>query len=144
MTEFLIEPSGSKDFGPCECCGGRSRTVWGYVHGPSGPAAAYFVQWTVGEVDRHGAHFDLVVGNWGPDADPADRRSISLQFRRTERGPGFMIIDSTDRPAASSSLAGKGLARDEVLGTPLAQEAFAIVDAIWLGDTRIAEIVGAG
>jgi hypothetical protein len=112
------------------------------VHGPSGAAAAYFVHWTLGEVDRHGAHFDLIIGKWGSDADPADRRSISLQFRRTERGPGFMIVDSTARPVASSSLVGKSLTRDDVLGTSLAQEVFELVDAVWLGDARISEIVG--
>ena len=35
-------------------------------------------------------------------------------------------------------------ARDQVIGTPLAQQAFAIVDVIWLNDPRIAEITGRG
>jgi hypothetical protein len=34
------------------------------------------------------------------------------------------------------------LAREEVIGTNLAQKAFDIVDAIWLQDDRILEIVG--
>ena len=50
MTELKIEPSGSKDFGSCDCCGGQSRTVWGYAHGPAGTVAAYFVQRTLGRV----------------------------------------------------------------------------------------------
>jgi hypothetical protein len=33
------------------------------------------------------------------------------------------------------------LARAEVIGTPLAKQAFELVDAIWLRDERIAEIV---
>jgi hypothetical protein len=115
--------------------------VWGYVHRRAGTVAADFVQWTLGEVDRHGAHFDLIIGKWGTDSDRSDRCSVSLEFRRTEKGPSFMVIDSGGRPVASSDLIGKSLARDEVIGTALAQEAFAIVDAVWLQDARIAEIV---
>jgi hypothetical protein len=53
-----------------------------------------------------------------------------------------MVIDSGGRPFASSELAGKSLAREDVVGTPLAQLAFDVVDAVWLQDERIAEIVG--
>jgi hypothetical protein len=141
MRELRIEPTGSKDVGPCECCGGRSRTVWGHAHGPAGTVAAYFVQWTLGQVDRHGAHFDLIIGTWG-DADRSDRVSVSLECRRTDNGPAFMVIDSGRRPVASSDLVGKSLAREEVVGTALAQVAFDIVDAIWLQDDRILEVVG--
>jgi hypothetical protein len=142
MSELTIEPSGSKDFGPCDCCGGQSRTVWGYAHGAVGTVAAYFVQWTLGHVDRHGAHVDVVIGEWGDGADRSARCSISLEFRRTDTGPSFMVIDSGGRPVASSGLVGKSLARADVVGTPLAQLAFDVVDAIWLQDERIADIVG--
>ena len=142
MSELRIEPSGSKDFGPCNCCGGLSRTVWGYAHGPAAAVAVYYVQWTLGQVERHGAHFDLIIGKWN-GADRSERRSVSLEFRRTDQGPSFMVIDSTTRPVASNTLVGQSLSREEVIGTPLAQIAFEIVDAIWLGDGRISEIVGA-
>ena len=39
--------------------------------------------------------------------------------------------------------ASKALRRDEVMGTALADEVFALVDEIWLQDDRIAEIVQA-
>jgi hypothetical protein len=143
MSELTIELSGSKDLGPCECCGGDSRTVWGFVHSRRGPEAAYFVQWTLGHVDQHGANFDLIVGKWGTGADRADRCAVSLEFRRTEQDPSFMVIDSASRPVATSDLVGRSLARSEVIGSPLAKTAFDIVDAIWLQDKRIAEIVGA-
>jgi hypothetical protein len=54
-----------------------------------------------------------------------------------------MVIDSASRPVATSDLVGRSLARSEVIGSPLAKTAFDIVDAIWLQDKRIAEIVGA-
>lgn len=37
---------------------------------------------------------------------------------------------------------GKNLSREDVVGTSLAHVAFDIVDAVWLQDERIAEIVG--
>jgi hypothetical protein len=55
-----------------------------------------------------------------------------------------MVVDSSHRPVAASVLVGKALARSQVIGTPLARAAFECVDAIWLHDERIAEIVGRG
>jgi len=143
MRQLSIEVSGSNDVGPCECCGAKSRTVWGFVHRGAVIQAVYFVQWTLGQVERHGANFDLIIGQWGDNTTSRDRCAVSMEFHRTSDGPSFTVIDSVDRPAASSDLVGKALARDEVVGTPLATRAFELVDAIWLQDTRIAEIVEA-
>jgi hypothetical protein len=40
----------------------------GLVYRGADPTAAYFVYWTAGDVDSHGAHFDLIVGRWGERA----------------------------------------------------------------------------
>jgi hypothetical protein len=55
MRDLSIEASGSNDLGPCECCGCKSRTVWGFVHRGDVTEAAYFVQWTLGQVERRSA-----------------------------------------------------------------------------------------
>jgi len=139
-----IEFEGSNDFGPCDCCGGGSRTVWGYLHRDTGETeAAYFVQWTLGNVEGHGANFDLIIGDWGEGTTKSDRRAVALNLRWIEREPQFMIIDAATRPVAHSDLVGGTLAREDVIGTPIAQQAFDIIDAIWLYDPRIKEIVGA-
>jgi hypothetical protein len=135
-----VETVGSKDFGPCDCCGGTSRTVWGYLRCEGEPSAAYYVQWTLGEVHLHGAHVDLIVGRWGHGTSANDRSAVSMEFRREEGRRGLMLTDAAHRPAASSSLCGKALARAEVVGTPLAETVFEMVDAIWLQDRRIAEL----
>lgn len=140
MSNLHVEQSGSMDFGPCPCCGGSSRTVGAYVYDPASETAAYFVQWTLGHVDLHGANVDLIIGKWGDDSLRSDRFGISLNFRMTDQGPAFMIIDSAERPVGSSELVGKALSRSEVIGTPLAEIAFRIVDAIWLQDIRIREV----
>ena len=54
-----------------------------------------------------------------------------------------MIIDASGRPAGRSSLVGSAVARAAVIGTPLAKFAFDIVDAVWIQDSRIGEIVDA-
>ena len=142
MIDFRIEPGESHD-SICDCCAQQSRTVSGFVDRGDDAAAAYFVQWTVGGVDSHGAHFDLIIGKWGEGATVSDRSAVALEFRRTEQGPSFMVIDASGRPAGRSSLVGSALARAAVIGTPLARVAFDIVDAVWIQESRIREIVGA-
>ncbi len=141
-ASLIVEPSGQKDFGPCECCGGTSRTVWGYVHEGRRSLASYFVQWKLGQVPRHGANFDLILGKWGEGTSHDDRVAIALRFRRTEKGPSFMVVDARERPTARGGLAGAALAADQVLGSHWEQEAYDVVDAVWLKDERIREIVG--
>ena len=141
MIPLTIETAGSSDFGPCSCCGADSRTVWGYLNRGDVVEAAYFVQWTLGQVERHGANFDLIVGKWGEGTSRTDRSAVSLEFRCTDRGPAFTVVDSVHRPFASSDLVGKVFSRDKVVGTPIARLAFELVDAIWLHDERIAELV---
>lgn len=142
MVPLTLETLASNDFGPCDCCGANSRTVSGTVLRGGEVVAAYFVQWTLGELERHGAHFDLILGKWGDRTSRRDRFVVTLECRRTETGPGLMVVDSANRPAASSELVARALSRSEVIGTPLAQLAFQVVDAIWLHDVRIAELTG--
>ncbi len=132
-----IEPDGSRDYGPCECCGNMSRTVWGFVHTPKRTLAAYYVSWTLGRLD-HGAHLDLVLGKWDEGSNAQDRFVVSLAFRMMPEGPSFMVIDAAGRPAADGAIAALALARDQVIATSTASEVFAIVDAIYLKDRRLA------
>jgi len=123
----------------CECCGKVSKTIWGDVSIPNRTLAIYYVQWTVGSAE-HFPNIDLVLGPWGANADPSEQVLISLVYDSGPDGGGFMIIDSAARPANSRELCGRALRRDEVIGTPFAQEAFQIVDAIWLHDPRVGEV----
>ncbi len=70
-------------------------------------------------VDLHGANFDLIVGTWGRGCDRV-RPSGSVAGV-----PAYAEWDSGGRPVR----------------TPVAKQAFAIVDAIGLQDERIAELV---
>lgn len=140
MSHLLeVEPEDSRDFGPCDCCGENSRTVWGFVHRGERTEASYFVHWSLGKVPEHGAHIDLIIGRWGEGAEPKDRCAVSLVFYP---GRGVSVLDAKGRKIAQSALVGQALGRDEVIGTPLAQVVFDMIDAIWLQDRRIAEVTG--
>jgi hypothetical protein len=77
----------------------------------------------------------LVVGV--KDASADDRVVVSLLHRRQPDGsPAFMVIDAADRPVAKGELARTALARVDVVGTPLAAQVFALVDAIYEQDAR--------
>ncbi|HEV8486964.1 MAG TPA: hypothetical protein VGV87_25690 [Blastocatellia bacterium] len=137
--ELTVEPDGSSDIDSCDCCGNASKSVWGFIRKRQEPVAAYFVGWAVGHPE-HGANFDLILGEWGDGTSAQDRVAVSLSYRRTADGDGFMIVDAASSTTGKSDLVGCALTRDQVVGTPLAQLSFDIVDAIWLQDLRIDEV----
>ena len=57
--------------------------------------------------------------------------------RQDENGdPSLMIVDAEGRAAADGRLASWGLRRDQVIGTVLAEQVFALTDAIYRQDRR--------
>jgi len=52
-----------------------------------------------------------------------------------------MIVDAAGRAHADSTLASAALGRNEVVDTPIATQVYEIVDAVWLGDDRMSEII---
>ena len=124
----------------CECCGHRSQVISGWLEDEQGTLAAYLAHWTEGKPD-HGANFDFIVGQWGNAASPANRKAVSVFYRRSDNG--FIIIDAESRPFATrQALFSRALKRQDVFGTELAQEIFQFLDAIWLQDSRIGDIRG--
>jgi len=137
--KLQVEPTDSKDFGPCSCCGNMSRTVWGFVHTPDATIAAYFVQWTLNQPD-HGADFDLIIGEWGEKSGLESRQAVSLEYRIFDGQGSFMVIDASARDVGSSELVSEVLSREQVIGKPIADVAFAVVDAVFIKDKRLEEI----
>ena len=140
-SAVTIEPLKEALRGPCDCCGQEARTVWGLASMDGRPVAAYYVRWTPGQVG-HGADFDLVLGKWGDQAGAADRCTVALSYRLLESGPAFMVVDAAGRKVSNGGLAARALARSDVVGTPLAEQVFAIADAVLAADRRTAEILG--
>jgi hypothetical protein len=132
-----IDPENEKLLGPCACCGEMTSRVWGYAYRSDVAIAAYFVEWTPLHtvVD---AMFDLIIGTWGEGTQASDRQAVSVAFRQLESGPSFMVQDASVRSVGSSSLITRALDRQDVIGTALADEAFAVCDLVYLADPRLA------
>jgi hypothetical protein len=98
--------------------------------------AAYWMHWTVGHLSDPGANLDLVIGKWGDGASVNDRIAVALIHREMADGPSLMVVNAADRQTRNGTLASTALAREDVIGTPLAANIFALVDAIYLQDDR--------
>lgn len=123
--------------GLCDCCGSESRSVWGMVHQGEPTVAAYWLHWAAGHLSEPGANLDLVIGRWGDGTTADDRASVALICRELPDGrPSIMVIDAADRPVGNGNLANTALTREDVIGTPLAEQVFALVDAIFEQDGR--------
>ena len=135
---FAIEKTGASK-GVCDCCGTTTKRVWGLVRQENASIAAYFASWTENKPD-HGATFDLVLGTWGESTTPKDRYAVALDFRIIEGAPQFMVVDPEQRATLYSELASTALRRAEVIGTVIAPQVFAIVDAVYIGESELDEI----
>ena len=85
-------------------------------------------------------NIDLIIGSWGEGTRPQDRVLVSALYRPTRGGGSFMVVDAESRFARKSELCGRAMRRAEVVGTPLAPEVFSLLDAVWLDDSRVAEV----
>lgn len=130
--DFEVEDAGS-ELGQCDCCGTSTTRIWGFVRRNGQPVGAYFVAFTLGRPD-HGAKFDLILGEWGHTASRADRYALAVDMRLIDGTPAFMVVDAVDRITSSGPLVGTALKRTDVIGTPLATQAFAIIDAVYMSD----------
>jgi hypothetical protein len=138
--QFTVETDSLTSTGVCDCCGRTSRRLTGYVHTGDATIAAYIVHWTVGHFPELNANVDLIIGNWGDNTTAADRIAVSLEMAIVDDRPTYMVIDAGSRPVAQSSLVGAALSRPDVIGTPLAAEVFAVIDAISEQDDRLASL----
>jgi hypothetical protein len=137
---FQFEERNVTDYGPCECCGDLSLLASGMVRLDDEPYAVHQVHWTTQQVARHGAEFYLILGRWGDGTTAADKFAVALHFFVESDRFGFMVVDADQTPMASHPLVGRALPRESVIDTPLAQEVFKLVDAIWLEDENISEV----
>jgi hypothetical protein len=140
LAQLIVEPDGETESGPCPCCGTWTKTLWGFIHRGDETIAAYFVSWTLGHQKRDGATFEFIIGQWTEESTAEDRQLVALAYRLTPRGAGFMVVDAKKHERGDDELASKALKRNEVIGTPLADEVFALADAVCLNDPRLAEL----
>jgi hypothetical protein len=100
------------------------------------PAARYLIKWTVGD-PSHGMGWLVSL------PEPASNRQVCVGLAYSFEHRGFMVRHLDDYAWAADDLAGFGelLDRNQVLGTPLAEQVCAIVDDIWLSDPYVLDFV---
>jgi hypothetical protein len=107
----------------------RTADVWGYAYRDEQAHAVYFIRWTRGHPER-GAQLAISVGVWGDGGTPESRSCVGVECRLVHGAPAYRIADASETPWANNALLGRMLVRDDVIGTPLAQQVFAVLDAI--------------
>ena len=122
--------------GVCACCGSDTAYTRGVVLRGRERIAKYLIKWTVGD-PSHGMGWLVSL----PQADSG--REVSISLRYSFEHDSFMVRHLGDEPWTDDDLAGFGelLDRDHVIGTPLAERTFAVVDEIWLADPYVLQFV---
>ena len=132
---LFLNPSGQDDCA-CGCCGAAARTVWGDIVDRQTPFGLYHAHWTVGRVSPdHPGTLDLVL-RASDDCDGPARRVVSLRYARVADGGTAAIVDADGCPAIRKGFAGVPLARDAVIDTPLADQAFEVAGSVLTRDLR--------
>ncbi len=70
----------------------------------------------------------------------SDRVLVSLEYRPGEDGGSLIVINGEGHNADGRSICGRALQREEIVETPLSTKVFALIDALWLTEPRIAEV----
>jgi hypothetical protein len=122
--------------GVCPCCGNETACTRGVVEKDGKRIATYLIKWTVGN-PSHGMGW--LVSLPGPEIG----RDVCVSLGYSFEHRAFMVRHLADYHWAADDLEGFGelLDRDQIIGTPLAKQVFAVVDDIWLSDPYVQDFV---
>lgn len=143
MEVLRIEPSESRELGPCPDCGSTTRSIWGYVYKNNDAHAMYYARWTDNHLER-GIQILLSIGRWGDGTTGKMRRRVGVDCRMGSDRPSFMIIDASKMPWDNEKLLGKPLTKDEVLKDRIKDDAFDILDRLVIDDHRLRDSLLSG
>jgi hypothetical protein len=133
MPDLDLEKQGQAEF-VCDCCGGTTHRVWGWVHEGDATRCVYFVQWAA-QGGPHPPHITLGYGSWGEETSADDRVSIYAELE----AEGIAFVDHP-APGASETeqtvLGGPLRARD-VKADPRAAELTETVEFVLRSDDRL-------
>ena len=115
----------NKNHGKCPCCGYRTKISMGVVEINEGHDRSYLARWTPKKPDD-GMAFLISTSIEGGVV------SVLYSFEHES----FMVVGTEDNGWEIEEEFFL-LERDEVIGTPLAKEIFAILDVIWVQDRGV-------
>lgn len=137
MTDTLeIEAGIEATVGHCDACGHASKMFRGVVYAHGNAHALYLCHYTESHPEQ-GVSMAVSLRGWGEDVDPTLKECVTLEWRHADTGPGCRVVDALDTQWAREPVLGRMLSRDEALASGRAAEAYAVSDAVWLGDLRL-------
>lgn len=85
-------------------------------------------------------HHHVRRGTWGETSTRDERVVIAVRYRPTDGGSiAFSVFDA--ELGKFERIASRTLRGYQVVGTPLAQNVFGMLDTLWLDDDRIAKLL---
>ena len=123
LTFEFEEPISSS----CDCCGGMSTALTGFVCENGEAYAVYYARFGVSHEPRV-VEAVVSIGEWGEDAKPWDRFAFPLRMRAGETEYQVTLVDAADSPWEGVELLGRMLDRAEALEHERLQEVFHITD----------------
>lgn len=136
-----VAPEASSHSVKCECCDHTTQTIFGFVDYDTGATvSAYCVKWTV-DNPEHPPWFLLSIGPWGDGSSGHDRVTVASILHFCESKPNFTVVDAEELEWRDESLVGCHLKREQVIGSPVAKTAFALIDEIVLHDPRVRGLI---
>jgi len=116
---------------PCDCCRETTVTLHGDLEQSGDWLAFYMARFTASHTGV-GPHFRVLTGDWSDNAPTTSRWIFEAELNIEAQG--FMLLDTSKHAGSISAI---HLDRNDILNTPFAAEAFAMLDAIYMKDSRL-------
>jgi hypothetical protein len=120
----------------CDGCGHETRTFRGLVYEDGEAFGIYVAAYTDGHPEL-GVSMAVSMRGWGEGVDPLTKECVALEWRNAENGPGVVVVDGEHSTWANEVALGRLSSRAVALSSGIAEEAFAISDAVWVADERL-------
>ena len=130
----IVLEEGPLEKTPCDCCGQTTFTVEGNLLHDDNWLAFYTVRFNPKHLDAYPV-FTIGTGDWSDTADASNRWFFGAEYNAVSEG--FRLIDLKTEDTQKAYVP---LNRDDIIGSPFAPEAFAMLDAIFMGDARLKDI----
>jgi len=143
-TDLTLQPGPQEIGAACDCCGGRSTTVHGFVYKAGDAFAVYYAGWSHQHPER-GVSLAIATGEWAEGSTPRDRVSIGLDARPTATEIQLKVIDPEQSAWGETALFGKMLSRAEALASPSLKWTLKVGELVARDDSRVHDALwGAG
>ena len=115
----------------CDCCGETTTSLQGDLLVNTDRIGFYYVNFTRAHPEQ-APEFRIGTGNWSETARKSDRWVFSALYHPSIQG--FEVQDlSGDAEAVNATY----LKREDIIGRPFVNEAFALLDAIFMKESRL-------